>query len=370
MRELSASSLIAIVALLASSVLASSLLTGCDDTPPVMTDAGTDAGPPDPVDAGVDAGSEPDAGPACEGPPGLYVDGSCDVLAPGVRAYVPRFELWADDADKERYVLLPAGTQIDTSDPDNWVYPVGTTLFKTFLIAGVRLETRILEKTDPGAGLGAWDQRVFAWNEAQDAVTEVTNLAEPERQNVLGTDHDIPSGADCLRCHGGRDVVNGFTAIQLEHDLGGVTLQTLRDEARLTDPIAAASTVVPGDATAIAALGYLHANCGHCHREVSSDAAAMSTGLWMWLELDTATVDATNTYATAVGTRASFFDPTAYCRIYPGDPAASLIVRRMNTRGSSAQMPPLASEIVEAAGVDAVSAWITAVTGDATACAP
>ncbi len=351
--------------------LASCALAACDDGE-VDPDAGApDSGSPDPMDAGPDAFVEPDTGVStCEGPPGLYETGDCTVIAAGVRAYQPRFGLWADGADKERYIELPAGATIDTFDPDNWVFPVGTRLYKTFLQDGVRLETRILEKDAPGNGVGAWDMRVYAWNEAQDAVTEVTNARESVRQNVLGTDHDIPGGADCVRCHGGLDVVNGFSAIQLNHDLGGVTLQTLLDEGALTQPIAPADADAPGDATAEAALGYLHANCGHCHRENASDASAMVTGLWMWINVDDTTAEETDAYTTAVGERASYFHPSAFCRIHPGAPDTSLMTVRMGERGDRAQMPPIATEQPDPAGIAAVSAWIAAVTGDATACTP
>src|SRR5690606_2735276 len=69
--------------LLALSVI---VLGACDGGPapdggPVELDAGTDAGQLE-EDAGPDAGEPGD----CQGPPGLYMPGSCEVLAVGVRA--------------------------------------------------------------------------------------------------------------------------------------------------------------------------------------------------------------------------------------------------------------------------------------------
>ncbi len=56
-------------------------------------DAGRDGGSTDAGDAGADASV--DAGPRpCVGPPGLYSDEECSVLATGVRPYEPRFALW------------------------------------------------------------------------------------------------------------------------------------------------------------------------------------------------------------------------------------------------------------------------------------
>ncbi|HJL15511.1 MAG TPA: hypothetical protein RMH99_07650 [Sandaracinaceae bacterium LLY-WYZ-13_1] len=344
---------------------------GCDGEAPAP-DAGGDAGADPVMDAGTDAGTEPDAGPECAGPPGLYAGGGCTELEVGVRRYETRYELWADGADKERFVYLPPDTTIDTSDPDQWVFPVGTRIYKTFLHEGVRLETRLLEKTDEGSGVGAWDMRAYAWNEAQDAVEDVTNMPLAVREDVLGTDHDIPSGADCVRCHGGLDVVNGFSAIMLNHGGAGVTLQTLLDESRLTEAMAPADAVMPGDETAAEALGYLHANCGHCHRENSGDPSAALTGLRMWVSVDATTVEETETHATSVGVESTYPDPSpdAICRIDPGVPDESVVLRRMESREMPAQMPPLATEDVDTEGVELVRAWIASVTGDASACTP
>jgi mono/diheme cytochrome c family protein len=45
-------------------------------------------------------------------------------------------------------------------------------------------------------------------------------------------------------------------------------------------------------------------------------------------------------------------------RIAPGDPDASGLLARMKARGSDQQMPPLATEHVDPAGIAAVRAWI------------
>src|SRR5262245_7866666 len=61
---------------------------------------------------------------------GLFADIGRETLAPGVVAYAPRFQLWSDGAEKRRWLWLPPGTRIDTSDMDSWVFPVGTKLWK------------------------------------------------------------------------------------------------------------------------------------------------------------------------------------------------------------------------------------------------
>ncbi len=77
---------------------------------------------------------------------GLYSDIPAQELAQGVIPFEPAHVLWADGADKRRFLKLPPGTQIDTSDMDHWQFPVGTKVFKEFALNGQRLETRMIER--------------------------------------------------------------------------------------------------------------------------------------------------------------------------------------------------------------------------------
>ena len=51
-------------------------------------------------------------------------------------AYAPKFQLWSDSATKKRWIYLPPGSQIDTSDMDFWKFPVGTKVWKEFSAVG------------------------------------------------------------------------------------------------------------------------------------------------------------------------------------------------------------------------------------------
>ena len=106
-----------------------------------------------------------------------------------------------------------------------------------------------------------------------------------------------------------------------------------------------------------AALGYLHANCGQCHGGVVPQA-----GFNMFVDIGLANVDDTGVWMTGVGQTSIWADPDMpgpLMRIAPGDPMGSSVHRRMSRRGDG-QMPPIASEVVDMAGVMAVDAWITA----------
>lgn len=346
-------------------------LVACNDAS--APDAGT-------TDSGIgDAGQRDASTIGCEGPPGLYAEGSCDALAEGVRPYDPRFPLWSDGLVKERFVFLPEGEQIDSAVADDWILPVGTRLFKTFLHEGLRLETRLLEKHSEGTGPDAWRLRTYAWNRAQDRVTDVTDADAEARENVLGTEHDIPTGAQCVDCHSGTlDVANSFSAIQLNHDDAGVSLTSLAAEGWLSAPVDPARAQVPGDDAAIAALGYLHSNCGNCHRPTpggSSDCRsggsavqnqACTSGFFTWVDVGLEDVTDASAHRTGVGQpHRYYFERDHPCRIVAGAPDESSVVYRMAHRGDRDQMPPLGTERVHADGIDAVSAWIAALSGPA-----
>src|SRR5688500_4722934 len=70
---------------------------------------------------------------------GLYTPGG-EVSAESL-AFAPQYPLWSDGAAKRRWIRLPAGTSVDAAGAD-WVFPVGTRLWKEFSVAGRRVETR------------------------------------------------------------------------------------------------------------------------------------------------------------------------------------------------------------------------------------
>ena len=179
-----------------------------------------------------------DAGPTCADDLELYADQDCQHLRTGIARFTPQYPLWSDGLAKDRYVYLPPGEAIDVSDPDAWVFPVGTRFWKHFDAPdGRHLETRVLEKVADLGGEKGWSFETYVWNEDGNDVTRVID----GRTNVLGTGHDIPAEEDCSECHSGGDnrhepsvaeselldLALGFGAIQLNHDASPVTLETL-----------------------------------------------------------------------------------------------------------------------------------------------
>jgi hypothetical protein len=325
-----------------------------------------------------DPGGGPDAGPdggecleptGLEGwngsPPlmlsgtGLYQDIGTRTLADGVRTFAPSYELWSDGAQKTRWVKLPPCGAIDTSDMDHWVMPVGTRLWKEFAVGGQVVETRLIARTGTSGAGDGWLFAAYQWD-AQGSASDA-HLVSGGVPNANGTDHDIPSVSQCGLCHGTLpEHVLGFSAIQLTHASAGnaeVTLESLAAGGKLSAAPADGGYPVPGDAVTARALGYLHANCGNCHHPAG--IAFDTTPFSLRLEVGQRTPQETSAYLTAVGVPVEKYFRTGITdRIAPGNPDASCVSARISQRGPGEQMPPLATEYVDDAGVAAVNAWI------------
>lgn len=238
--------------------------------------------------------------------------------------------------------------------------------------AGRRIETRLLWQSSPGA----WSFAAYVWNDAQtDAVLAPPEGLRSAAEPAPGRRHTIPSRDDCRACHdtASRPVL-GFTALQLSDDRdplaphaepstdGMLTLRTLAVE-RLLDPmdpqLANRSPRIPGDARTRAALGYLSANCGHCHNE-RSDLATVPLPLLMPAFATGA--DVADTIASLVARTTKWdlphSEPGTTRLATAGAPEHSAIVARMQSRRPSSQMPPLGTVVVDQAGVELVSSWI------------
>ncbi|HEY6555622.1 MAG TPA: hypothetical protein VI072_00055 [Polyangiaceae bacterium] len=334
---------------------------GCSEDPGAKQggrDAGTDAVGPRDAASDVRAEAAPDASDASVddllSQTGLFEDVATERLAAGVVPYQPRYELWSDGAQKRRWLYLPPGTRIDSTNMDYWVYPQGTKLWKEFVRDGVRVETRLLHKR--GADPSSWFMMAYQWNAQQSDAVALPGGAS----NVHGTAHDVPDQTACGTCHDNMpDRVLGVSAIQLSHALPGATLTTLAADGRLTTLPAPSGYTVPGTETERRALGYLHANCGNCHNPTGSIFSRVCLDLWLSTRA-LASVRATTIYASSYGVRVSSQSaPSGVdCRLTGQSVANSALYSRMNTRGQDTQMPPLASEIVDDAGLGMVGAWI------------
>lgn len=321
----------------------------------VAADAGVDAGNPcDGVDAGADGLSDT---LSCTG---LYKNIATKELATGVAPYTPANQFWSDGAEKSRFVLIPAGTKIDTTDMDAWQYPVGMKVWKEFRRGGKRVETRIFYKR----AAGSWSRTTYRWNAGE---TEATRLDRGELA-VGGSTYEIPRASQCDICHNGRpDALLGFDAIGVGvAGATGMTLAKLAADGWLTQVPAKTTLAYPEDGTgkAAAALAYVHTNCGGCHNPLAG-ANAQFTGLYMAVrasqlitDVPVSGLDISSTAVGVASTSMGYNDGTWY-RIAPGNPAKSESLDRA-TRRDDKQMPAIVSHEVDVVGVDALRQWIQA----------
>jgi hypothetical protein len=284
---------------------------------------------------------------------GLYSDFATLQVDPRHLTFSPQYPLWTDGASKRRWISLPAGSAIDASDADAWVFPVGTRLWKEFSFNGKRVETRYMERRPDGQ----WLYAAYAWSpDGRD--TQL--VSERGRRNAYplaeGRAHAIPGMNDCKACHqGGRSEVLGFSALQLSplRDPGAPHADVSSGTDLLT---LAENGLLSASAAERAALGYLHGNCGHCHNE---QGTLGNLGLFLRQTSDAAALSAiASTLSQPIRKPPAGLTPDAIMRIEPRDPDRSALLQRMASRSPALQMPPLGTELVDHAAVDLIRRWI------------
>jgi hypothetical protein len=324
------------------------------------------------------AGNAPVRPPERLSETGLYAPGGALVVAPENRPYAPQYPLWTDGASKARWIHLPAGTAIDTTDPDAWVFPVGTKLWKEFAFDGKKVETRLLWRVDGER----WIFATYVWNDAGTDAVLAPNEGVPGAAEITpGKRHSIPSVFECTACHASAGSVPlGFSTLQLSDDRdpnaihaeplerGMVTLRTLVEERRLVpdrsawveDPprIAAANPIER------AVLGYLHGNCGHCHNPVGPLApVGMVLSHPVTVEPGSAAPALVTTWDRSGHWEIPGLSAGVSRRIAAGFPERSTIVERMRSRKPSTRMPPLGTALPDRDAVALLESWIRGASG-------
>jgi mono/diheme cytochrome c family protein len=301
---------------------------------------------------------------------GLYVEGRADLVAPENRPFAPQYPLWTDGAVKARWIYLPPGSSIDAANPNEWELPVGTRLWKEFAFNGRKVETRMIWR----ASNSEWIFATYRWNESQtDAILAPADGVPGAAEVAAGKLHNIPSVTDCAACHGTtRPGALGFTALQLSPDRdpnaihgeplgpGMITLQTLRDEGRLSGAPADmndAPRIVTSNPRTRTALGYLLANCGGCHNGRGEIAALGPT-----LRIEELVQDGDAVAAAMVNQRTRWQIPgrtEGSVLIAPHAPEQSALLTRLRSRSPSSQMPPLGTVVRDTAAVQYLTEWVS-----------
>ena len=300
----------------------------------------------------------------------LYAAGHPGLVDPANRAFSPQYPLWSDGAVKARWVYLPPGTAIDTTDAGDWQFPVGTRFWKEFTFNGRKIETRFLWR----ATADRWIFATYVWNEEQsDAVLAPDEGVRGIVEVGAGRRHDVPGSSDCRACHGSkRPGPLGFNALQLSTDRdphaihgeplapGMIDLGTLVRERKLAPvrpellsnpPRIHASTPLTRSV-----LGYFAANCGTCHNRSGETTFTGPSLKHSDLSDGEATTAGLLAYATAWQVPGQ---PEGTSRMLnAATPDASAMLARMRSRRPSSQMPPLGTVLRDDTAIDAVTKWL------------
>lgn len=333
------------------------------------TDAGPDVAVPVPaVDAGLDCTKDLSADGvhrhlACTG---LYTSLAAKTVTEGVRPYKPAEEFWSDGAQKQRWLWLPPGTKIDTTNGDEWTFPAGTKAWKEFVIGGKRIETRHYVKLDDGT----WKHTTYRWNADE---SDATRKDIGEKIPGLGPDggiYEVPASGACDDCHRGRtDQLLGIEAVNLGlPGATGLTLDGLAASGLLSTAPARTSLAFPGDATAKAAIAFLHTNCGGCHNG-NPDAKARTRAHFLVRPSELTGTEAVTDLelyrdAWCKDGHLTEDDGTTYKYIRGGAPERSIASVLSGFRVPAGedpddrQMPPVVTRAVDVAGHAALDAWI------------
>jgi cytochrome c553 len=301
---------------------------------------------------------------------GLYGEGRPGVVDPRNRPFAPQYPLWTDGASKRRWVYLPPGATIDARSEHAWQFPVGTKLWKEFAFGGRKVETRLLWKL----ASERWIAAAYVWNDEQTDALLAPELGVAGVVEVApGRRHSIPARADCAACHGSPARPLGFGALQLSTDrdpnaIHGepltpemLTLATLVAERRLAparqDLVSSPPRIRTASPRTRAALGYLAANCGHCHDRGSGITASVPP-----LTYEDVTADGDAVARSLAGRATRWQLPGApdgsTVVVHPAAPDQSALVARMRSRRPSSQMPPLGTVVRDQQAIDAIAAWI------------
>ena len=292
-----------------------------------------------------------------------------------VLPYEVSAKLFSDYAIKSRFVVLPKGEQILYQSNEEFIYPVGSTLIKSFYYPtdirypekNIRLmETRLLINTPEG-----WIGYPYVWNKTQ---TEAFLEIAGERLDVSfinsqgnkeSFNYSVPNFNQCKGCHVNQNKMKpiGTKARLLNHDYeypeGSMNQLKKWSILDMINNLPEISTIShtpnyndPNDGTLEErARGWIDINCAHCHR---LGAPGETSGLFLNIEEKNKTRLGIYKPPVAAGRATGNLKYT----ISPGSPEKSIMIKRMLSKDPGIMMPELGRKLVHKEGVELVSQWI------------
>ncbi|HUF71779.1 MAG TPA: PQQ-dependent sugar dehydrogenase [Gammaproteobacteria bacterium] len=302
-------------------------------------------------------GSNPSPVPALLSDTGCMAATDASQPGSGLIPYTVTAPFWSDGADKTRWLAIPNGTDIELEADGDFTFPPGSILVKQFHLGGDLIETRVLMHHPDGV----WTGYSYQWDDQLgDGVLAEGGAVE----NVQGQDWIFPSTAQCNVCHtAAAGNTLGLETLQLNgnatYPSTGRTanqLATLDDvfvlDGLVGDPSTLDSLVDPFDSAeslADRARSYLHTNCAQCHRPNGPAPSDLDLRFRATLAQTNACDAPPQNGDLGLGGAARI--------IAPGNAGQSVLVGRMSRRDVNG-MPPLASSLVDSAGVALLESWI------------
>lgn len=284
---------------------------------------------------------------------------------------------WSDGATKKRWMIIPNdGTfntpeeQIQYSQDSAWHFPRGAVLIKHFELAGKRLETRFEVKGNDDV----YYYLSYKWNAAQtDATLLIDSVDEDVVVNGISQSWHYPSRNECASCHFpqngsvlgpktrnlNKSIVYPSTGISMNQLVNLSELGILNENITNSNVNNYPAVAAKDDLSASVedrARTYLDVNCASCHNPSVENIAMFDAR-----------------YSTALENQNIIYGDVIYDEglnnpkvIIPQDVPNSMAHFRMNSTQTGIEMPPLAKDVADQAGVQLIAEWINSLSPSTT----
>lgn len=302
---------------------------------------------------------------------GAFDDLAALLPSDGLIPYRVQTPLYSDGASKQRWLGLPAGSQVGFAETGPYAFPDGSVFVKHFEMAlderqpelRRRLETRFLVATAQG-----YYGITYRWNDAgTDATPVLDGLLETLRitladGSVRQQPYYYPSPSDCGVCHNSNaGHVLGLRTAQLNgSDVDGTGSQLLAwSERGLLDTQLDASDIAA--LPRLASLGdesrsvedrvrsYLDANCSMCHG-TSAEIRASWDGRYQ--------TPLARQHLLDEPLKGDAELPRGTVVVAPGHPELSALFLRDGSVDTALRMPPLGRQTVDREWLALLERWI------------
>ena len=368
-------------ALWIASLAACVVLVGCGDDEPVVPDAAAPADADAPEQRVTPAPADEPWDQLSEWH--LFDDIAEQEPSERVLPYAVNAELYADEADKRRFVWIPEGSRVEYEPSSAWRFPEGTILVKTFLysraLEGDQATPRLLETRLLVRGADRWHAHTYVYEDGNDDAVRVVAGRRidvrfvDERGDSRDNRYAVPNTNQCGECHGKEDRLDtlGGTTRQWNRsapDVGDNQIERLIELGWLEGAEPEGDREVLVDPFGDAPIGermraYVDGNCGHCHND-HEEAGDDGSGLWLRYDLTDPVDDPRATLGICKMPQSAGGATCGHVLdVVPGMPESSIVICRMESELAKVQMPPVGRSLRDQRGIELLHDWIASLEG-------